>query len=104
VDVAECGDRDDAEVSGVCGGVCRNRYGRGDFGFDGGASASDGAGVVRAGVVGAGGETLVASSPGLGLVDCGGRWGGRRSDDDKNGKKILILRDSEAFGDNGSSA
>jgi hypothetical protein len=73
VGVAECDSDADAEVSGVCGGLCRDCHGCGNFGFDGGASASDGAGVVRAGAVGAVGETIVASGSGLGLVDSGDR-------------------------------
>jgi hypothetical protein len=39
VGFAECGDGVDAEVSGLCGGLYRDCYGRGDFGFGGGALA-----------------------------------------------------------------
>jgi hypothetical protein len=46
VGVAECGDGVDAEVSGLCGGLCCDCYGGGDFGFSGGALAVVGVGAL----------------------------------------------------------
>ena len=63
--IAECGDGVDAEVSGLCGGLCCDCYGRGDFGFNGGAPAVAGVGDVCGDAGLAGGEAFVAGSSGL---------------------------------------
>ena len=44
--VAECGDGVAAEVSGLCGGLCCDCYGCGDFSFGCGALAFVGVGAV----------------------------------------------------------
>jgi len=65
---AECGSGVDAEVSGLRGCLCCDCYRRGDFDFDGGVSAGDGAGAVRGGAGVLCYESLIAQSSALGRV------------------------------------
>jgi hypothetical protein len=71
VGAAECSDGVDAEVSSLCGGLCGDCYGRGDFRFGGGALAVAGVGALCGDAGLAGGEAFVAdgSAP---LVEDGG--------------------------------
>ena len=65
VGVAECGDGVDAEVSGLCGGLCCDCYGCGDFSFGCGALAAVGVGALCGDAGLYGGEAFVAGGSGL---------------------------------------
>ena len=62
---AECGDGVDAEVSGLCGGLCCDCDGCGDFGFGCGALAVVGVGALCGDAGLYGGEAFVAGGSGL---------------------------------------